>query len=158
MAHDWPFSCYVGYWLFREAVYTSGAQPAIWGLISGIAYFAIVYDIDMGEAKLAVASGGAVEAAHNTLVKFVVIGWAIYPIGYMAGTVGLYGGVGEFFGILLQLDVIYNIGDAINKIGFGLLFTTWLYNPNNPLSLGKIAYEKMKKPLIERFFYLHTLG
>ena len=61
-----------------EAVYTSGAQP---GLISGIAYFAIVYDIYMGEAKkLAVASGGAVEAAHNT--QFVVIGWAIYPIGY----------------------------------------------------------------------------
>ena len=51
-----------------EAVYTSGAQPAIWGLISGLAYFAIVYDIYMGEAKkLAVASGGAVEAAHNTL-------------------------------------------------------------------------------------------
>ena len=47
----------------------------------------------MGEAKkLAVAAGGAVEAAHNTLVKFVLIGWAIYPIGYMAGTAGWYGG------------------------------------------------------------------
>ena len=105
-----------------EAVYTDGAGPAVWGLVSGIAYFVIVYDIAMGEAKkLAVASGGAVETAHNTLVKFVVIGWAIYPIGYMAGTAGWYGGAGEFFGIPLQLDVVYNIGDAINKIGFGLV-------------------------------------
>jgi sensory rhodopsin len=105
-----------------EAVYTSGAQPAIWGLVSGLAYFAIVYDIYMGEAKkLAVAAGGAVEEAHNTLVKFVVIGWAIYPIGYMAGTAGWYGEAGQVFGMNLSLDVIYNIGDAINKIGFGLV-------------------------------------
>ena len=105
-----------------EAVYTSGVQPAIWGLLSGLAYFGIVYVIAAGEAKkLAVAAGGAVEAAHNTLVKFVVIGWAIYPIGYMAGTVGWYGGEDVIFGIPLQLDVIYNIGDAINKIGFGLV-------------------------------------
>lgn len=107
---------------FGEAVYTTGAGPAAWGLASGLAYFAIVYDIYMGEAKkLAVASGGAVEAAHNTLVKFVVIGWAIYPIGYMAGTAGWYGDAGVIFGIPLQMDVIYNIGDAINKIGFGLV-------------------------------------
>ena len=50
-----------------------------------------------------------------------MIGWAIYPIGYMAGTAGWYGGEGVIFGIPLQLDVIYNIGDAINKIGFGLV-------------------------------------
>ena len=118
MAYDWSFSCYVGYWLFRRSGYTSGAQPAIWGLVSGLAYFAIVYDIYMGEAKkLAVAAGGAVEQAHNTLVKFVVIGWAIYPIGY-TGTAGWYGDAGQIFGMNLSLDVIYNIGDAINKSGF----------------------------------------
>ncbi|MEL0318933.1 MAG: rhodopsin, partial [Flavobacteriaceae bacterium] len=41
----------------------------------------------------------------------------IYPIGYMAGTEGWYSGI--FGG--LPMDVIYNIGDAINKIGFGLV-------------------------------------
>ena len=55
------------------------------------------------------------------LCKFVLIGWAIYPIGYMAGTVGWYGEAGEIFGMELAMDVIYNIGDAINKIGFGLV-------------------------------------
>jgi hypothetical protein len=39
----------------------------------------------------------------------------------MAGTAGWYGAEGEIFGIQLAMDVIYNIGDAINKIGFGLV-------------------------------------
>ncbi len=99
-----------------EAVYRDAAQ--IWGLISGIAYFWIVYVIWFGEAKkLATEAGGAVLKAHKTLCWFVLVGWAIYPIGYMAGTPGWYEGI--FGG--LSMDVVYNIGDAINKIGFGLV-------------------------------------
>lgn len=99
-----------------EAVYRDSA--AIWGLISGIAYFWIVYVIWFGEAKkLATEAGGAVLKAHKTLCWFVLVGWAIYPIGYMAGTPGWYEGI--FGG--LSMDVVYNIGDAINKIGFGLV-------------------------------------
>ena len=55
------------------------------------------------------------------MCKFVLIGWAIYPLGYMAGTAGWYGAEGVLFGMSLDMDVIYNIGDAINKIGFGLV-------------------------------------
>jgi bacteriorhodopsin len=102
---------YAGEVLYRD-------QAWFWGLISGIAYFIIVYDIWFGTAKkLAVAAGGAVLKAHKTLCWFVLVGWAIYPLGYMAGTPGWYE---SFFGGL-DLDVIYNIGDAINKIGFGLV-------------------------------------
>jgi hypothetical protein len=36
----------------------------------------------------------------------------------MAGTEGWYDGVAT---LGLNMDVIYNIGDAINKIGFGLV-------------------------------------
>jgi len=39
----------------------------------------------------------------------------------MAGTQGWYGAAGEFFGMPIAMDVIYNVGDAINKIGFGLV-------------------------------------
>ena len=56
--------------------------------------------------------------AHKTLCWFVLVGWAIYPLGYMAGTPGWYEGLGN---LGLNMDVIYNIGDAINKIGFGLV-------------------------------------
>ena len=101
---------------FGEAVYRD--QAWLWGLISGIAYFAIVYIIWFGSAKkLAENAGGAVLSAHKTLCWFVLVGWAIYPLGYMAGTPGFY--EGWFSG--LNMDVIYNIGDAVNKIGFGLV-------------------------------------
>ena len=104
---------------FGEAVYMDGSGPAVWGLISGLAYFYIVYLIYAGEAKqLANASTPAVQKAHNILCKFVLIGWGIYPLGYMIGTEGWYDFVD---GIPVDMDVVYNIGDAINKIGFGLV-------------------------------------
>ena len=97
-----------------------GLDAQLWGLVSGLAYFAIVHEIFMGNAaKLAKSAGGNVESAHKMLCKFVLIGWAIYPIGYMAGTEGWYSGI--FSGLAGQMDVIYNVGDAINKIGFGLV-------------------------------------
>lgn len=115
---------------FGEAVQRDAAW--LWGLISGIAYFAIVYIIWFGEAKkLAESAGGAVLSAHKTLCWFVLVGWAIYPIGYMAGTPGWY--EGWFTG--LNMDVIYNIGDAINKIGFGLV----VYNLATMASSDKAA-------------------
>ncbi|MDA8594940.1 bacteriorhodopsin-like [Flavobacteriaceae bacterium] len=101
---------------FGEVVYRDNAW--FWGLISGIAYFVIVYDIWLGSAKkLAEQSTPEVLHAHKILCWFVLVGWAIYPLGYMAGTPGWYDGI--FGGI--SMDVIYNIGDAINKIGFGLV-------------------------------------
>ena len=79
---------------FGEAVYPS--QAAVWGLISGIAYFVVVYDIWIGgAAKLAAAAGGSVLKAHKALCWFVLVGWAIYPIGYMVGT-----GEGQWYSFL----------------------------------------------------------
>jgi sensory rhodopsin len=101
---------------FGEAVDPENAW--LWGLVSGLAYFAIVYEIWLGEAsKLAAAAGAEVLASHKILCWFVLVGWAIYPLGYMLGTDGWYTsllGKGN-------VDVAYNIADAINKIGFGLV-------------------------------------
>ncbi|MGB1902584.1 MAG: bacteriorhodopsin, partial [Flavobacteriaceae bacterium] len=98
-------------------------HAAAWGAASGAAYFYIVYLIKFGElAKLAEKAGGAVQSAHNTLVLFVLIGWAIYPIGYMIGT-----GDGMWYEFMTSMvsaeniDFVYNVGDSINKIGFGLV-------------------------------------
>ena len=79
-----------------------------------------------GEAKeLAVKAGGNVLSAHNMLVKFVLIGWAIYPLGYMIGTATSPDGVEQWYSFMgdvgVDMNVVYNIGDAINKIGFGLV-------------------------------------
>lgn len=101
---------------FGETVFTD--QAALWGGISGVAYFFIVYEIWLGSAKkLAVKAGGDVLHAHKILCWFVLVGWAIYPIGYMLGTNGWYTSIiGSG-----SVDVVYNIADAINKIGFGLV-------------------------------------
>lgn len=101
---------------FGEAVFTN--QAALWGAISGAAYFVIVYEIWLGSAKkLAVAAGGDVLKAHKILCWFVLVGWAIYPLGYMLGTEGWYTSIlGSG-----SVDVVYNLADAINKIGFGFV-------------------------------------
>ena len=105
---------------FGEGIYREQAQ--VWGLVSGLAYFYIAYLVWFGEvAECAKSAGGAVAKANSALAKFVLIGWAIYPIGYMAGTAGWYGAEGQIFGMDLAMDVIYNVGDAVNKIGFGLV-------------------------------------
>ena len=102
---------YLGETLFSD-------QAALWGAISGAAYFYIVYEIWLGSAsKLAAAAGGNVLASHKILCWFVLVGWAIYPLGYMLGTQGWYT---SFLGTG-GVDVAYNIADAINKIGFGLV-------------------------------------
>lgn len=97
----------------------------LWGVLSGIAYFYIVYTIWFGEvAKLAQTAGPQVAKATRILAWFVLVGWAIYPLGYILGTPG------GLFGIQLvsdpgaasqAMDIVYNIADAINKIGFGLV-------------------------------------
>lgn len=97
----------------------------VWGLVSGIAYFIIVYIIWFGEAKkLAVSAGGNVLIAHKVLCWFVLVGWAIYPLGYILGTEGgLFGAqlVSDIDAAQQAMNVVYNIGDAVNKIGFGLV-------------------------------------
>ena len=97
----------------------TGDNPVLWGTVSGLAYFWVAYTVWLGEAKgLAQKAGGAVLEAHNALCWFVLVGWAIYPLGYMIGTDGWY----DFVDVInVDMDVVYNIGDAINKIGFGLV-------------------------------------
>ena len=103
-----------------EAIYGTETQSWIWGLISGLAYFYIVYLVWFGEvAKLANSAGPAVAKANKVLAWFILVGWAIYPIGYIAGTAGGLFGMKVLEGV--SLDIVYNIGDAINKIGFGLV-------------------------------------
>jgi len=103
-----------------EAIYPTEKQSWIWGFISSLGYLYIAYLIWFGEvAKLAKTAGPAVAKANRALAWFVLVGWAIYPIGYIAGTEGGLFGMKIFSG--LSMDIIYNIGDAVNKIGFGLV-------------------------------------
>ena len=101
------------------------SNSVMWGVLSGAAYFYIAYLVWFGEiAKLSQTAGPQVAKATRILAWFVLVGWAIYPLGYILGTPG------GLFGIKLvqdaaaathAMDIVYNIADAINKIGFGLV-------------------------------------
>ena len=72
-----------------ETVYRDSS--AIWGAISTLGYVGIFYEVWFGSAKkLSQGSNDPhLQKAFNTLAWFILVGWAIYPIGYMAIPGGL---------------------------------------------------------------------
>ncbi len=104
-----------------EAVYKS--QSVFMAVLSTVGYVGILYEIWLGSAKKLANNSNdpRLQSAFKALAWFVLVGWAIYPIGYMAGTEG---GWLSGTGLSTYMDIIYNIGDAINKIGFGLVIYT----------------------------------
>ena len=80
----------------------------------------------MGEAsKVAAASTNAeVKSGFKVMRWFTLVGWAIYPIGYMLLPGNLLNSFLPAGADLTQsspIDLAYNIADAVNKIGFGLV-------------------------------------
>ena len=99
---------------------TSGLDSNImWGIISTLGYLYIVYEVFAGDiAKLASSSNSAALGRAMFLLKiFITLGWSIYPIGYMVLPGNLLSGMFE----VSSIDLFYNLADAINKIGFGLV-------------------------------------
>jgi len=97
----------------------STGHSVLWGVISTVGYVYILYSAWFGEAhKLAAASNStSVQKGIRALAWFVLVGWAIYPIGYMAMPGGWLSGMLK----PTDINLFYNIADAINKIGFGLV-------------------------------------
>jgi bacteriorhodopsin len=107
-----------------EAVYVD--QNIMWGCISTLGWAVIIYEIYMGEAsKLAAASTNeGVKSGFKVMRWFTLVGWAIYPIGYMLLKDNLLHGflpAGADLTKSSPVDLVYNIADAVNKIGFGLV-------------------------------------
>lgn len=100
-----------------EAVYRD--QSILWGTISTVGYVGILYEVWFGSAKKLSQNSAdpRLQKAMKALGWFVFAGWAIYPIGYMTIPGGFLSGLLS----VETLDLFYNIGDAINKIGFGLV-------------------------------------
>ena len=117
---------YLGETVFRD-------NSPLWGAISTLGYAGIFYEVWFGSAKsLAKNSNNpTLQKAFSTLAWFIFVGWAIYPIGYMTIPGGLLSGVlpGS------AMDIIYNIGDAINKIGFGLVIYSLAVNSKSENSV-----------------------
>ena len=105
-----------------------GGTATMWGTASAVAYFYMAYEVGcltiFGGPTGAVgttlnSASGKIPSAGRMLQWFVLVGWAIYPLGYLMGT-----DAGQWYegmsNIALDMNVVYNVGDAINKIGFGM--------------------------------------
>ena len=94
----------------------AGVINAMLGFIIGMAgWLYILYEIFMGEAGQKSMSCGSVGAqmAFSACRMVVLVGWAIYPLGYLFGY--LMGAVDA-----ASLNLVYNLADFVNKIAFGV--------------------------------------
>ena len=88
---------------------------ALLGFIIGmIGWAVIIWEIFRGEASQAAEAKEGIKSAFNALRIIVLIGWAIYPLGYVFGY--MLGSVDD-----ASLNIIYNLADFVNKILFGLI-------------------------------------
>ena len=93
----------------------AGMISVLLGFIIGmIGWAVIIWEIFRGEASQAAASNESVSSAFNAMRLIVLIGWAIYPLGYVFGL--MMGSVDAN-----TLNWIYNLADFVNKILFGLI-------------------------------------
>ena len=71
----------------------------------------------MGEGAEArnASANAAVSTAYNTMMWIIIVGWAIYPLGYASGYL-MTGGIDAS-----SLTLIYNLADFVNKILFGVV-------------------------------------
>ena len=90
------------------------AMPAF--IVGMLAWIYMIHTLWMGEgAQARNASGNAaVQTAYNTMMWIIIVGWAIYPLGYALGY--LAGGVDS-----ASLNLVYNLADFVNKILFGVV-------------------------------------
>ncbi|MQG04519.1 MAG: biphenyl 2,3-dioxygenase [SAR202 cluster bacterium] len=86
-------------------------------IIGMVGWLYVVYLIFAGGAAKASSDSknAAVQSAFNSLKLIVLIGWAIYPIGYVIGNFDLVTD-----GIQI-MNIVYNFADLINKAAFGLV-------------------------------------
>ena len=98
----------------------AGHVPSIVGFVILMsAWIFILYEVFSGDAgKLAAKSGNkALVTAYGAMRMIVTIGWSVYPLGYVFGTL-----MGDMDAN--SLNIIYNATDFLNKIAFGLIIWT----------------------------------
>ncbi|WP_100255947.1 MULTISPECIES: bacteriorhodopsin-like [Reinekea] len=95
---------------------TGMMNPTVAFFPSMLGWGFIVWEIFKGEASQINAglSNVHVQKAYKWMLLCVTVGWSIYPIGYFVGYMG--GGADP-----VTLNVVYNLADFVNKIGFGVI-------------------------------------
>lgn len=108
----------IGGYIGESSINLAGGftQLGLWAYVVGcVAWFYIIYLLFTNVTIAAEDKPAPIRKALLQMRLFILIGWAIYPVGY---AVTLFAP-----GIEVQLvrELIYNFADLINKVGFGLI-------------------------------------
>jgi bacteriorhodopsin len=100
----------------------TGCCSVLAGFVVAVIFWGfMIGEIANGECQEAARAcpSKAVQKAYDYMVKIVVYGWAIYPLGYYLTLLGPTATYHEQSAI----NICYNLADLVNKTGFG--FCVW---------------------------------
>lgn len=90
----------------------------IYGLISTLGAVGVMYEIGMGIPLVVNQEKRNIRDGYIAMFIFVLIFWNIYPIAYMTIPGNLLDGIWD----PSVIEVLYNLGDLVNKVVFSALF------------------------------------
>lgn len=107
----------IGY-IGEVSINRAGGGTAVgwWCLLISIGFWAYILYVLF--AEIGRASEGAdadVVSSLGTLRLFIVVGWLIYPLGYLVAALDMSQD------LLIARELVYCIADVINKVGFGMV-------------------------------------
>ena len=83
--------------------------------ISMLAWLFILFILYSSVSEAAADKLGPIQAGLSKLKLFILIGWAIYPLGYLITLLS------DDPSMRLMRELVYNLADLFNKVGFGMV-------------------------------------
>jgi len=108
----WALVMLVTAWIAEESA-TGSQQWWTWYVVSCGAWLYIVYMLFTKVTEAMATAPAGIQESLKIMRLFVLIGWVIYPVGFL---MALAGANGESW-----REVCYNVADVINKVFFGLV-------------------------------------
>jgi bacteriorhodopsin len=108
----WALVMLVTAWVAEESP-TGSQQWWLWYVVSCGAWLYIVYMLFTKVTEAMATAPAGIQSSLKVMRLFVLIGWVIYPVGFL---MALGGTNGESW-----REVCYNVADVINKVFFGLV-------------------------------------
>lgn len=84
-------------------------------IIACAAWFYILYVLFAEVGRAMEGCDERLRSSLGLLRVFVVVGWVIYPLGYLVAALDLHPN------LLVARELVYCVADVINKVGFGMV-------------------------------------
>lgn len=96
---------------------TDGSTTIAWGgfILAMFAWLYILFVLYSLLSSYSAQQSENIQTALNRLRLFVVIGWSIYPIGYLVSLLG------DAESVRVAREIIYCFADVVNKVGYGMI-------------------------------------